>query len=57
MGAVLQLRSKQYELLYQQYYAQGKLNLKLDEISKEDAEKYITKIKHKQHMKNILKVI
>ena len=57
MGAVLQLRNKQYELLYQQYYAKGKLNLKLDEISKADAEKYITKIKHRQHMKNVLKAI
>lgn len=57
MGAVVQLNLKKYELQYQMYYQQGKLNLKNDTISKQDAEQYIAKLNHKQKMMNILKVI
>lgn len=57
MGAVTQLNLKRYELQYQMYYAEGKLNLKNDTISRQDAEKYIDKLNHKNEMKHILKVV
>ena len=57
MGAVIKLNFKKYELEYQQFYSQGRLNLKNDEISKQDAAKYIAKIQHRNHMRSILSVV
>ena len=57
MGAVIKLNYRKYELEYQQFYSQGRLNLKNDEISKEDAVKYILKLQHRNHMRSILNVV
>lgn len=57
MGAVVHIQSRKYEMQYKLYYSKYNLNLKNDEVTKTVAAQYIAKLNHKNHMRNILKIV